>query len=118
MNLLFFLCLLHGRVERLGNVVGLGPVDLASTILAAREPKEIETVGNDTTTEGEREREREGKGGRGRERRLKMAMGCYFSINSLKWIGSIKLLKMLVAMSVSHLIRCHSLAYHLVQIIT
>ena len=43
---------LHGAVKRLWNVVGLCPVDLASSVLATGEAKQVKAVGNDPTTEG------------------------------------------------------------------
>ena len=111
MNL--FIYLLHSIVKRLWNIVGLSPVHLASLILAACEAKEVKAVGDDTSTEGGRERQtdRQTDG----QDEITAQIFCYALIfsSSLKRIGSVKLLKVLVAMSVSHLICCHSLAHHL-----
>ena len=63
MNL--FVNLLHNVVKRLWNVVSLRPVNLASTILTTAEAKQVQTIGNNTSTM--REGERGGEGGRERD---------------------------------------------------
>ena len=73
MNL--FVNFLHGIVEGLRNVIGLSPVHLASSILTTREAKQVQAVGNDSTTERGREKWREGDGGREGGRKREREMG-------------------------------------------